>query len=541
MLELIKKDTKYPSVSKALINYMADCAQFAQNNTYKLTAVQRYLDSFLADDYEEMSHFLITPVAFLQSLLNIVFTEKGALADDGSALTETELLAEFDPNENCLTIWSDTNHEHVNEDEFDSTLESSWINYLEAINQTENETFQGEKDKFLAFVAEFRSITANSNFSAIKRTSLQNLNNKHLEEAIRQTMPYFWGEHANMSSVEVNLDENMFDELLQLFLNQQSEAKHFIRCLAVATIARSVVLTPSTNMTLNMSQQETIERDCFYDALNPQTSSAIFMLYVANLAVRNNLSMTTVREQLEVRNIAESIRSQIRQSLMAAAWLQNDRQMLRSIDGLLNIYKIVGFNEEVYDEDSCSAELARFSGFYDDEDMIEKIVNLRASNVRFSLTMGSPDHNFELNAELSEYQYSPSDNIASNADSVCVDGQNNLPENIPDVEGARVAFQALKEKIGKEKLKERAIPQLSFTNAQMFFVAHAEFYCDVHMNDPRFISSVLLDDRDTHGTGNVRVNGVAMQMDEFRQAFSCSSEDRMVLANEKRCYLLPSV
>ena len=98
-------------------------------------------------------------------------------------------------------------------------------------------------------------------------------------------------------------------------------------------------------------------------------------------------------------------------------------------------------------------------------------------------------------------------------------------------------LQAMKYRV--TGLKERAMPEFSFTNEQMFFVARAQFYCDKFMNDHEHFASSLKDSG-SHGAKRVRVNVISMQMEEFRSAFSCKSTDRMVIENHQMCRLLPS-
>lgn len=98
----------------------------------------------------------------------------------------------------------------------------------------------------------------------------------------------------------------------------------------------------------------------------------------------------------------------------------------------------------------------------------------------------------------------------------------------------------MKSVIGERKLKEQAMSGFNFTNEQMFFIGHAQFYCDKKMNDHKHFSESIRNN-DPHAANKVRVNAVSMLMEEFRTAFSCKSSDRMVTEKNRMCHLLSSI
>jgi predicted metalloendopeptidase len=122
---------------------------------------------------------------------------------------------------------------------------------------------------------------------------------------------------------------------------------------------------------------------------------------------------------------------------------------------------------------------------------------------------------------------------------ICADGDTDLNENFADVEGARIAFETMKFENSEidDFLKKRALSEFDFTNEQMFFIAAAQNYCNKKMNDDSHMAADL-QDSDPHGTDKVRVNAMAMQMQEFADAFSCSATDAMATTHEDKCYLL---
>jgi predicted metalloendopeptidase len=87
------------------------------------------------------------------------------------------------------------------------------------------------------------------------------------------------------------------------------------------------------------------------------------------------------------------------------------------------------------------------------------------------------------------------------------------------------------------KLKAIVIPQLNFTNEQLFFVARAHKYCDGPVKNDRDFAIELVD-TDPHGVGKVRVNSMVMHMSQFASVFHCNANDSMILREEERCYLL---
>uniref|UniRef100_A0A914WE59 Peptidase M13 C-terminal domain-containing protein n=1 Tax=Plectus sambesii TaxID=2011161 RepID=A0A914WE59_9BILA len=131
--------------------------------------------------------------------------------------------------------------------------------------------------------------------------------------------------------------------------------------------------------------------------------------------------------------------------------------------------------------------------------------------------------------------------IGSQTKEMCADGANDLSENISDVKGTRVAFEALKHKLGDNgKLKLRPLPDhFEFTNEQIFFIARSQFWCDNDFLDDEYFVKVLKSSG-PHPPHNVRVNAVPMQMHEFAEAFNCKLMDKMVTVEAEKCYLLPS-
>jgi putative endopeptidase len=111
-------------------------------------------------------------------------------------------------------------------------------------------------------------------------------------------------------------------------------------------------------------------------------------------------------------------------------------------------------------------------------------------------------------------------------DTVHVNGKLTLGENLADVVGVSVAFDALEKAIaGKPK---SAID--GFTPEQRFFLAYAQ----ARRANVRPEQALLAIRNDPHSPGEYRVNGPLSNMPQFAQAFSCKAGDAMVRPDSLR-------
>jgi putative endopeptidase len=113
-------------------------------------------------------------------------------------------------------------------------------------------------------------------------------------------------------------------------------------------------------------------------------------------------------------------------------------------------------------------------------------------------------------------------------DSTFVNGKLTLGENIADLGGATVAFNAYKLSLeGKETPK----PIDGFTNFQRFFLSYAQIW-RTNMRDEELRKRVKTD---VHSPAKVRINGVVYNMPEFYEAFPDVKEgDKLFRAPEQR-------
>ncbi|MEL7587366.1 MAG: M13 family metallopeptidase [Prolixibacteraceae bacterium] len=113
-------------------------------------------------------------------------------------------------------------------------------------------------------------------------------------------------------------------------------------------------------------------------------------------------------------------------------------------------------------------------------------------------------------------------------DTVKADGKLTLGENIADLGGLNIAFQALqKAKTGDEK------PIDGFTPEQRFFLAYAHLWAQ-NIRDEEIMRRTKTD---VHSLGRYRVNGPLRNMPEFYAAFQTKQGDPMHLAKDQRAVI----
>jgi endothelin-converting enzyme/putative endopeptidase len=107
-------------------------------------------------------------------------------------------------------------------------------------------------------------------------------------------------------------------------------------------------------------------------------------------------------------------------------------------------------------------------------------------------------------------------------DGVPVDGQLTLGENLADLGGARLAYDALKRRLARPA----KTPAAGRTPAQRFFLAYAQSWCAAVRPE----TARLRAQTDPHAPPRFRVDGVLADMPEFRAAFACPARSPMVRA-----------
>ena len=131
---------------------------------------------------------------------------------------------------------------------------------------------------------------------------------------------------------------------------------------------------------------------------------------------------------------------------------------------------------------------------------------------------------FDAHADMIVEQY----NHYEVLDSAFVNGKHTLGENIADLGGATVAFNAYKLSL---EGKEATNPIDGFTNFQRFFLSYAQIW-RTNMRDEELRKRVKTDE---HSPAKVRINGVVYNMPEFYAAFpDIKPGDKLFRAPEQR-------
>ncbi len=108
---------------------------------------------------------------------------------------------------------------------------------------------------------------------------------------------------------------------------------------------------------------------------------------------------------------------------------------------------------------------------------------------------------------------------------VNLNGKLTLGENTADNGGARIAYMALMEKLGRKP--EEKID--GFTPQQRFFLGFGQIWCENARPEQERLQATT----DPHSLPQYRVNGTVSNMPEFSSAFSCKEGQPMV--REKAC------
>jgi putative endopeptidase len=132
---------------------------------------------------------------------------------------------------------------------------------------------------------------------------------------------------------------------------------------------------------------------------------------------------------------------------------------------------------------------------------------------------------YRARASVVERQYSAYVAI----DTMHLNGRLTLGENIADVVGVSLAYEALEQAL---KGKNRASID-GFTPEQRFFLAYAQARLSVLRPE----SARLLLATDPHSPGRFRVNGPLSNMPEFARAFGCREGDPMVRSEGTRAQI----
>ncbi len=110
-------------------------------------------------------------------------------------------------------------------------------------------------------------------------------------------------------------------------------------------------------------------------------------------------------------------------------------------------------------------------------------------------------------------------------DDIKINSRLTLGEDIADLGGMILAWSAWKAETANKTLEARD----GLTPEQRFFVGFAQWTCGEVRPEEQRIHAMT----DPHSPGKYRINGVAVNLPEFQQAFACKPGQAMV--KEKRC------
>ena len=109
-----------------------------------------------------------------------------------------------------------------------------------------------------------------------------------------------------------------------------------------------------------------------------------------------------------------------------------------------------------------------------------------------------------------------------------VNGQLTLGENLADLGGVSIAYEALQRALAKDPVKRKIID--GFTPEQRFFLSYAQVW-RINIRDVEARRLVTVD---PHSPGKFRANGTLMNIPEFYSAFGIPSGSPMWLPPEQR-------
>jgi putative endopeptidase len=107
-----------------------------------------------------------------------------------------------------------------------------------------------------------------------------------------------------------------------------------------------------------------------------------------------------------------------------------------------------------------------------------------------------------------------------------INGQLTLGENIADLCGLTIAFDAYKR--SKQDQKESVMD--GFTGAQRFFIGYAQMWAEIRAKES--LQQQIL--TDFHSPHEYRVNGVVYNVDAFYKAFGVGPKNKRYIPPEKR-------
>ncbi|MGZ5181664.1 MAG: M13-type metalloendopeptidase, partial [Ramlibacter sp.] len=108
-------------------------------------------------------------------------------------------------------------------------------------------------------------------------------------------------------------------------------------------------------------------------------------------------------------------------------------------------------------------------------------------------------------------------------------GERQYGENVADYGGLRLAFEALKSRLGEDKLYR--VDASGTSPAQRFFYRFAQYRCTAQTED--FLRKSV--ESDSHAPVSFRVDAPLSNLPGFARAFNCKPNARMVRSPAQQC------
>lgn len=138
---------------------------------------------------------------------------------------------------------------------------------------------------------------------------------------------------------------------------------------------------------------------------------------------------------------------------------------------------------------------------------------------------------FEARQELLVNCYDHLELLPEEMPGVYSPGEQTLGENIADLGGLLIAFDAYNARLESQGFYGEELDK----QQRRFFEGSAELWRSKY--NAAYVNDALFEEKDTHSMPKERVNGVVMNVDRWYELFDVRRENALYLPKEKRCYL----
>ena len=124
--------------------------------------------------------------------------------------------------------------------------------------------------------------------------------------------------------------------------------------------------------------------------------------------------------------------------------------------------------------------------------------------------------NDKFSAQISTFEAAPG---------IMTDGERTNTEDVADLGGFNIAFDAMTEYLKSEGVEGHELEEAQ----KKFFIRHAKRYCSHYTQE---ILQELLND--VHSVAKIRVNGIVQHVDKWYDLFNVKEGDNLYLPKEER-------